>query len=105
MYLAPIESATVLSTSETAMRDHKSVPIPNNRKLIGSDSDNRVPDRNLDAFPKDIAVLLKRYTLVSHFILITNLIKQQYVVKILPRYNDNYFQLFYGNIVTSGVSI
>lgn len=52
MYLAPIESATVLSTSETAIRDHKSVPIPNHRKLIGSDSDNRVPDRNLDAFPK-----------------------------------------------------
>ena len=53
MYLAPIESATVLSTSETAIRDHKSVPIPNHRKLIGSDSDNRVPDRNLDAFPKN----------------------------------------------------
>ena len=51
MYLAPIESATVLSTSETAIRDHKSVPIPKHRKLIGSDSDNRVPHRNLDAFP------------------------------------------------------
>jgi len=51
MYLAPIELATVLLTSETAIRDHKSVPILNHRKLIGSDSDNRVPDRNLDAFP------------------------------------------------------
>ena len=51
MYLAPIESATVLSISETATRSHKSVPIPNHRKLIGSVSDNQVPDRNLDAFP------------------------------------------------------
>ena len=54
MYLAPIESATVLSISETATRSHKSVPIPNHRKLIGSVSDNRVPDRNLDAFPKQV---------------------------------------------------
>ena len=52
MYLAPIESAMVLSTLETATRNHKSVQIPNRRKLIGSVSDNRVPDRNLDTFPK-----------------------------------------------------
>ena len=36
IYLAPIELGTVLSTSQTATRDHKSVQIPNHRKLIGS---------------------------------------------------------------------
>ena len=43
MYLAPIESATVLTTSETAIRDHKSAPIPNNRKLIGSPTEIWTP--------------------------------------------------------------
>ena len=32
-YFAPIESVTVLSTSETATRDHKLVPIPNHHKF------------------------------------------------------------------------
>jgi len=35
MYLAPSESAMVLSTSEMETRDHKSVPIPTHQKFIG----------------------------------------------------------------------
>jgi len=50
MYLAPTQPATVLPTSEMATRDQKPVSIPDHRKLIGSGSDSRVPDQNLDAF-------------------------------------------------------
>lgn len=49
--VASIESATVLSTLETATRNHNLIPIPQQRKLIGPVCDSWVPDQNLYPIP------------------------------------------------------